>query len=216
MSSATFIHCPMCILVLQIICEAHTKMLPDGRFTVSRSTRLAVASLSLPREFCYPCMLHMSSRDEILIDKSDRWAPVLLWSPHWNIPRVRYCEISCVKTEKSTLFYKTYPAPVCRGEEVRRVLPRVRGWVTPLPHPIYAAGPAKRQGLGVGSAGSQRRNGCVIMLLRYYHDDWRCENPTDITASHSPLREPSVGVCYLLIDYEFLTPILTACITKNI
>ena len=87
----------------------------------------------------------------ILLDKSDRWAPVLLWSPHWK-------------------FLRTVPLP-------------------------------------------QRRNGCVIMLLRY-HDDSRCENI--ITASHSPLREHSVGVCYSLINYEFLTPILTACITKNI
>ena len=145
-------------------------------------------------------MLRMSFRDEILIDKSGRWAPVLLWSPHWNIPRVRYCEISCVMTEKSTLFYKTpaLPAPVCRGEGVRRVLPRVRGWVTPLPHPIYAAGPAKRQGLGVESAGSQRRNGCVIMLLRY-HDDSLCENPTARTSSYSPARDlPLTSIRVLL------------------
>ena len=115
-------------------------------------------------------------------------APVLLWSPHWNIPRVCYCEISCVMTEKSTLFYKTPDQLfqlLCVGGGVRRVLPRVRGWVTPLLHSIYAAGPAKRQGLGVGSAGSQRRNGCVIMLLRY-HDDSLCENPTVRTSSYSP------------------------------
>ena len=56
------------------------------------------------------------------------------------------------------------------GGGVRRVRPRVRGWVTPLPHHIYAAGPAKWQGLGVRSAGSQRRNGCV-------HDDSPCDNP---------------------------------------